>query len=244
MTASVSELSYYHGDALLVGRLVRPPPDEQVRPGILVAPEWWGMNDYAMRRAEQLADLGYVALVIDMYGDGKSTDDPEQAAEWARTTRTGALARERAVCAYQALEELPNVDSMHIGAVGFCFGGSVVLELARSGAPLQAAVAFHASFSTPAPARAGDMCAAVLALHGADDAFISSEERHLFEVEMRQAGVDWELVVYGRAVHSFSNPDAGKANMDNVSYHAVAARRAWTRCIDFLGEKLAGHAAS
>jgi len=234
-----SAIEYKLGGTSFHGYLAAPPRAGGKKPGVLVAPEWWGLNAYARSRAEQLARAGYVALAIDMYGDGRITSDPRTASEWAGTCRTGPLARERATRALQWLQEHPAVEPERIAGVGFCFGGSVMLELARSGASVRGVTSFHGSLATPLPAQKGVIRASVLVLHGADDPYVSSEELSTFQSEMREAGADWRLCQFGNAVHSFSNPAADAAKIPGLAYNEAAARRGWQTFENFLAETLA-----
>ncbi len=230
---------HYHdasGDLSFRGFLARPHQGDARRPGVLVVPEWWGLDAYAKHRAEQIARLGYVALAVDMYGDGITTRDAATAAALARDTRTGAVARERINCALRVLREQPEVDPNRIAAVGFCFGGSVALELARSGAEICGAACFHGSLATPAPARPETLKASILVMNGADDSFVSKNELQAFEDEMRAAGADWQLLSLGGAVHSFSNAAADAAGIPGLAFHARSERRAWRAFEDFLLE--------
>lgn len=230
-------IGYRHGDTLLEGYLAYDDSMTGKHPGVLVAHEWWGLNDYAKRRAEQLARLGYVAFALDMYGKGKVTTDPKVAGEWAGIFRNDRpLARARAQAGLEALKSLPQVDPARIAAVGYCFGGMVVLEMARGGADLRGVVSFHGGLSTPNPADSRNIKGKVLVLHGADDPFESPAEIAAFQEEMRKAGVDWQMVYYGGAVHAFSNPDAGKAGMKGVAYNEAADRRSWLAMRDFFDE--------
>ena len=234
-----SAIEYKLGGTSFHGYLAAPPRAAGKRPGVLVAPEWWGLNAYARSRAEQLAKAGYVALAIDMYGDGRITSDPKTASEWASTTRTGPLARDRVTRGMQWLQEHPAVVPDRIAGVGFCFGGSVMLELARSGAPVRGVASFHGSLATPLPAQKGVLTASVLVLHGADDPYVSNEELATFQSEMREAGADWRLCLFGNAVHSFSNPNADAANIPGLAYNEPAAKRGWQTFENFLAETLA-----
>jgi len=237
--AVVTEAIEYQLDGVTFhGHLARPAEDGARRPGVLVAPEWWGLNPYARRRAEQLAALGYVALAIDMYGEGKVTSDAATASAWAGTTRTGPLSRRRSARALQWLQSHPSVRSDRIAGVGFCFGGSVMLELARSGAEVRGVASFHGSLATPLPAERGVLRAAVLVLHGADDPYVTDEEVLTFRNEMRAAGADWRICLFGGAVHSFSNPDADVAGLPGLAYHAPSERRGWRTFLAFLEESL------
>lgn len=228
---------YRQGDTELVGFLAYDDAVTGRRPGVLVAPEWWGLNDYAKRRAEQLASLGYVAFAIDMYGKGKTTADPKEAGRLAGTFRSDRqLMRARATAGLDVLKGRPQADPARLAAIGYCFGGTVVLELARSGADLKGVVSFHGGLATPNPADAKNIKGKVLVLHGADDTFESPAEIAAFQEEMRQARVDWQMVFYGGAVHSFTNPDADKAGIKGVAYNEAADRRSWRAMQDFLAE--------
>lgn len=233
-----SSIDYWDGDQRLCGFLALPQTAGSNHPAVLVGPEWWGLDDYARRRAVQLAAIGYIAFAIDMYGDGKTTADAASAEAWARTTRTGELARRRASCALHWLQSHPAVARSRIGAIGFCFGGSVVLELARSGADVRAVACFHGSLATPMPAQAQTLKASILVLHGGDDGFSPDDELLAFQREMRGARADWQLFIFGNAVHSFSNPDADRAGIAGVAYDPLSDRRAWAAVERFLHESL------
>jgi dienelactone hydrolase len=230
-------IEYRHGDTLLEGFLYYDDASEGKRPGVLVVHEWWGLNDFAKRRAEQLARLGYVAFALDMYGKGKVTMDPKVAGEWAGIFRNDRLlGRARAAAGLEVLKSRPQVDPARIAAIGYCFGGSMVLEIARGGADLRGVVSFHGGLATPNPADARKIKGKVLVLHGADDPFESSAEIAAFQEEMRQAKVDWQMVYYGGAVHSFTNPESGKAGIMGVGYNEAADRRSWQAMRDFFEE--------
>ncbi|HEX5243451.1 MAG TPA: dienelactone hydrolase family protein, partial [Tepidisphaeraceae bacterium] len=177
------------------------------RPGIVVVPEWWGMTDYPKHRAQQLAELGYVAFAADMYGNGMTTDDPNQAGQWSGALRNGDRKelRARVMAALDQLKSNPRVDASKTAAIGYCFGGTTVLELARMGADVRGVVSFHGGLSTQSPAEAGKVKAKVLACHGADDKFESPEEVAAFQDELRKAKVDWQFNIYCNAVHAFTN---------------------------------------
>ncbi len=230
-------IEYRHGDVQLKGYLAYDDSFTGRRSGVLLVHEWWGLNDYAKRRAEQLAGLGYVAFAIDMYGNGKTTGDAKTAGEWAAVFRNDRpLARARALAGLEVLKKRPQVDPQRIAAIGYCFGGTMALELARSGADLRGVVSFHGGLSTPDPADARNIRGKVLVLHGADDTFESPAEIAAFQEEMRRAGVDWQMVYYGGAVHAFSNPEAGKAGIKGVAYNEAADRRSWLAMRDFFDE--------
>jgi dienelactone hydrolase len=230
-------IEYKHGDTLLEGFLAYDDTVTGKRPGVLVVHEWWGLNDYAKRRAEQLARLGYVAFCLDMYGKGKVTADPKVAGEWAGVFRNDRpLGRARAAAGLEVLKSRPQVDPARIAAIGYCFGGTVVLEMARSGADLKGVVSFHGGLATPTPADARNIKGKVLVLHGADDLFEQPSEIAAFQEEMRQARVDWQMVYYGSALHSFTNPESGKAGIKGVGYNEAADRRSWLAMRNFFDE--------
>jgi dienelactone hydrolase len=208
------------------------------RPGVLVVPEWWGLNDYPKMRAKMLAQLGYVAMAVDIYGDGKVTADPKQAGAWADALEAGDRAelRTRIAAALARLKSDPRVDPNKTAAIGYCFGGSTVLELARSGAEVNGVISFHGHYDTNNPAKPGQVKASILACHGADDPFTSPAQIQAFEDEMRKARADWQFNVYGGAKHSFTNPDAGKYHVAALAYNAEADHRSWQALEDFFRE--------
>jgi len=210
------------------------------RPGILVVHEWWGHNEYARQRARMLADLGYVALAVDMYGSGKKAEHPEDASKFAAEIRQNLpVAKKRFLAAMQLLKSNPLVDQTHIAAIGYCFGGGVVLQMARQGLDLDAVVSFHGSLATNSPAVPGAVTARILVCDGADDKLVTPEQIKMFFQEMRKAGVDYKFVSYPEAKHSFTNPDADayakKFNLP-VGYNKKADERSWQDMQDFLEE--------
>ena len=230
-------VAYKHGDVELEGFLAYNSSLEGKLPGVLVVHEWWGLNDYARMRAEQLAKLGYVAFALDMYGKGVNTIDPQEAGRLADRFRGKPLMAERARAGLEVLLKQEKVDKNRVAAIGFCFGGTTVLELAYSGADLKGVVSFHGNPTVPADA--SKIRAAVLVLHGADDFFVSDEDIKKFQDAMREGKVDWTMVCYGGAVHAFTNPDADKAGIKGVAYQEKAARRSWKHMQVFFDEILA-----
>lgn len=221
-------VEYKHGDTVLEGFLAYDDAVPGKRPGVLVVPEWWGLGQHAKNSAQKLAEMGYVAFAVDMYGKGKLTKDPQEAMRWAGPFRTDRqLMRDRVKAALDVLLANEHVDPAKIGAIGYCFGGTTVLELARSGADVKGVVSFHGGLSSPNPADAKNIKGRVLACHGADDPNVKPEEVAAFEKEMRDAKVDWQLNAYGNAVHSFTNPEAGNDNSKGVAYNEKAAKRSW-----------------
>jgi dienelactone hydrolase len=243
-------VEYKHGETTLVGYLAYDDAvatEKTPRPGVVVCPEWWGNDDYAHKRAEELAKAGYVAFSIDMYGKAegggaKTTKDPQQAGKWAGEVNGDAkVLRGRAMAGYNALAGQKMVDKTKMAAIGYCMGGTVALELARAGADLDAVVAFHASRIAAAdPAdnkKLKDNGTTVLICHGQDDTFVKSEEITKFHQQMKDAKVDYEFVSYAGAVHSFTNPGADAHGMDGVKYDEKADKRSWDRMLALFREK-------
>jgi dienelactone hydrolase len=210
------------------------------RPGVLVFPEGLGLNDHARSRAERLAEMGWVALACDLHGEGRvlGLDEHDEAMALigplrANLTRT----RARAVAGLDALKARAEVDPARIAAIGFCFGGTMALELARSGADVVGVVGFHSGLSTAAPEDAKQIRGKVLVCIGADDPGVPLEQRHTFETEMREGGIDWQMNVYGGVVHGFTNPRIGEMGRpDRARYDAQADARSWTEMRAFLDE--------
>jgi dienelactone hydrolase len=203
-------VAYRDGDAVLKGYLAVDDSFKAPRPGVLVVPEWWGLGPYAERRADQLAAMGYVALAADIYGNGTYTRDGQEAAKLSgRFKDDPKLLRSRVTAALEALKKQKGVDPSRIAAIGYCFGGTTVLELARSGAPIAGVVSFHGGLRTSEPARRGEILCKVLVCTGADDPHVPAEDVTSFEEEMRKSGADWQVVAYGGAVHGFTNPENG-----------------------------------
>ena len=213
------------------------------RPGVLVVHEWWGHNDYARKRARMLAELGYVALAVDMYGDGKTAEHPQDAGKFAAEVRQNMpVATQLFKAAMQVLKEHPMVDKAHIAAIGYCFGGGIVLQMARQGLDLDAVVSFHGSLATDTPALPGSVKARILVCDGADDKMVTPQQIQAFHLEMKGAGVEYKFASYPGAKHSFTNPDADKyAEKFNlpIAYNAEADKRSWQAMQDFLDESFA-----
>ena len=210
------------------------------RAGVLVFPEAFGLGEHAISRAERLAKAGYVALACDLHGNAEIIDDLEKAIGlikplMAEPSRT----RARSKGALDALLATGHADAGKVAAIGFCFGGTMALELARSGADIKAAVGFHSGLGTAAPAEKGAIKAKVLVCIGADDPMIDNEARKTFEGEMKALGCDWQLHVYGGTVHSFTNQAAAKRNMpDAIRYSPEADARSWAAMTELFGETL------
>ena len=201
------------------------------RPGVLVVHEWWGHNDYARKRAEMLAEMGYVALAVDMYGDGLQADHPEDAGKFASAVfQNMEGAKARFSKAMEILKANPSTDSSKIAAIGYCFGGGVVLHVARFGFPLKGVVSFHGSLDTATPAKPGDIKAAILVCHGAEDPFVSPESLEGFKKEMADAGANFTFKEYEGAKHSFTNPAADETGQKfelPLAYDEAADKASW-----------------
>jgi dienelactone hydrolase len=230
-------VEYKLGDVTMIGYAAWDDAIQGQRPGVLVVPEWYGLNDYARSRARQLAQLGYLALAVDMYGNGLVAKDSAEAGKLATALRSDRpLMRARARAALDTLRENPLCDPHRIAAIGYCFGGGVVLELARSGADIAGVASFHGNLDTPNPEDAKNIKAKVLVLHGADDPHVNATQVANFQQEMRDAKVDWQMIFYGGAVHSFTNPASGDDPSKGVAYNAAADRRSWQTMKDFFDE--------
>ena len=217
-------MGYYAYDDAIVGK----------RPGIVVVHEWWGLNDYAKRRARDLAALGYSALAIDMYGDGKHTEHPQDAqAFMAEAMKDPDAAASRFDAGLKLLEIQPYTDKSSLGAVGYCFGGKVVLDAARRGVKrLDAVVSFHGPLATQTPAKPGEVKAYVLVEHGADDSMVTQEQVAAFKAEMDAAKANYSFVSIPGAKHGFTNPDAdrlshGEHGGPDIGYNKAADESSW-----------------
>ena len=236
-------VTYTAGDLTLNGYLAYDDSITTKRPGILVVHEWWGHNEYARKRARMLAELGYTALAVDMYGDGKQADHPGDAGKFASEVRQNLPeAKQRFAAAMRILQDHPTVDPEKIAAIGYCFGGGMVLQMARLGLGLDAVVSFHGSLATDTPAIPGTVKARILICDGADDRLVPPGQIQSFHKEMRAAGVDYKFISYPEAKHSFTNPDADmyaeKFNIP-VGYNAEADRRSWNDMQKFFQETFA-----
>ncbi len=210
------------------------------RPGVLIVHEWWGLNDYARKRADMLAKEGYIALAVDMYGNGKTADHPKDAGTFATAVnKDPAAALARFEAAMTTLENQPWTDRKNIAAIGYCFGGGQVLNMARAGLPLKAVVSFHGSLGTDHPAKPGQIKAKIRVFTGAADPMAPADVVTAFEKEMQDAQADYKLVSYPGAMHSFTNPDADKFGKQfdmPLKYDASADHDSWTQTLAFFKE--------
>jgi dienelactone hydrolase len=220
-------ISYDVAGATYIGYLAIPDGDGK-RAGVLIGSEGSGLGPQVKHRAHQLAELGYVAFAADYIGNGEIlTDMPAMIAKLGKLRENPEHVRALAAAAFGILAARPEVDASRLAAIGYCFGGAFVFELARSGADLQATVGFHAGLKTRDPEDARNIKGKILACTGANDPVVGPEERAAFEQEMRNAKVDWRHEIYGNAVHGFANPDADKLGSPAVSYHEPSHRRSW-----------------
>ena len=229
----------YSADGLnLKGYLAYDDAQTSKRPGVLVVHEWWGQNEYIRKRARMLAELGYVALALDMYGEGKQATHPEDASKFSSAVMKNLdVAEQRFDAGLKLLKQQPQTDQQHIAAIGYCFGGGVVLAMARRGVDLDGVASFHGSLGAGAPAAPGKVKAKILVLNGADDPFVKPEQIAAFKEEMTAAGADFEFVNYPGAKHSFTNPAAtenGKKFQLPLEYNAQADKESWQKLQSFF----------
>jgi dienelactone hydrolase len=230
-------IEYKQGETILEGYLAWDDAKSVRRPGVLIVHEWTGINDHMKQRAEMLAKLGYVAFAADIYGKGVRPSAQPDAAKTAGIYKNDrALMRARARAGLEELKKQRFVDPQRLAAIGYCFGGTTVLELARDGADIRGVISFHGGLSTPTPQDARNIKGKVLVLHGADDPFVKAEEVAAFQEEMRKGGVDWLFVSYGNAVHSFTNKAAGSDNTKGAAYNEKADKRSWEALKIFFAE--------
>jgi len=213
---------------------------EGARPAVLVIPEWWGLNEYAKRRARDLAKLGYIAMAVDMYGEGKTADNPKDAGEYsAPFYQDPAMAKARFDAARAKLMTMPEADSSNVAAIGYCFGGGMVLNVLRLGEPLKAAVSFHGNLMGAAPT--GPITTDLLICHGKDDQFVKPSEVEAFKKQMDSLNVNYQFIAYDSATHAFTNPEAtamGKKFDLPIAYNAKADSASWEAMKELFAKDL------
>ena len=230
-------IEYTQDGVTLEGWHVFDSSKSERRPGVLVVHQWKGLGDYEKKRARMLAELGYNVFAVDIYGKGvRPTTMQEAGAQAGKYKNNRPLLRERVLAGLNVLKAELHTDPSRIAAIGYCFGGTTVLELARSGSEVKGVVSFHGGLSSPTPDDAKNIKAHVLALHGADDPYVEPAEVKAFQDEMRAAKVDWQLVSYGNAVHSFTDLGAGTDNSKGAAYNKEADLRSWEAMKTFFGE--------
>ena len=229
-------VEYKDGDTTLEGVIVFDDAVKTKRPGVLIVHQWMGLSGYEKKRAEMFAQLGYVAFCADIYGKGvRPTTVPEAGAQAGKYKGDRALLRSRVNAGLAAIKGSELVDTKRVAAIGYCFGGTTVIELARSGAELSGVVSFHGGLDSPKPEDGKNIKCKVLACHGADDPFVPAKDLAAFQDEMKSSGADWQLIQYGGAVHSFTDWGATGA-MKGAQYNEKADKRSWENMKQFLGE--------
>lgn len=232
-------VEYKKGKDSFEGVLVYPDNAKGKVPGILMIHNWMGVSDETKKQATRMAELGYAVFAVDIYGKGVRPKNAEEAGKLAGTYRGDRpLFRERLQLGLEVLRGQKEVDSGKLLAVGYCFGGTGAIELARAGADVRGVVSFHGGLDSPTPADGKNIKAKVLALHGADDPYVKAEDLAAFEQEMRDNKVDWQLYKYGNAVHSFTEMSAGDDNSKGAAYNAAADARSFEAFKDFAKESL------
>lgn len=232
------EVEYQGGGVTMKGYLAYDDAVKGKRPGVLVVHEWWGHNEHARNSARKLAELGYTALAVDMYGDGKTAEHPKDAGAFAGEVKKNMdVASARFEAAKKLLSEHKTTDGSRIAAIGYCFGGGIVLEMARRGMDLDAVVSFHGSLGTQSPAQPGKVKAKMLVCNGEADPFVKPEQITAFKQEMKNANVDFEFKSYPDAKHAFTNPAAtenGKKFELPLAYNEAADKQSWEDMKAFL----------
>ena len=218
------------------GYLAKPADLTDEVPGILVVHEWWGLNDFAKQQTRRLAELGYVAFAADMYGEGRTTTDPQQAGQWAsQVLNDRSIARKRAEEALDVLEDVDEVDDDKLGVIGYCFGGTVAVELGYEEDDVEVVVSFHGN-PMPARERDDDVEARFLILHGTADTLVPEERLTAFSNALDAKGVQYRIIRYDGAKHSFTNPAADALGMEGVGFDEYAARRSWSHMRETFDE--------
>lgn len=232
-----ANVEYKSRDKIMEGYIAYDDAAGKKRPAVIIVHEWNGLGDYVKNRAEQIAQLGYVAFAADIYGKGVRAKTMEESGKLAGIYRSDRkLMRERINAALAEIKKNKLTDAKNIAAMGYCFGGGVVLELARSGADIKGAISFHGNLDSLSISDAKNIKAKVFAFHGADDPFVTPDIVAAFEKEMKSADIDWQLVIYGGAVHGFTNPANGNNPKKGLAYNKKADKRSWEAMKIFLKE--------
>lgn len=230
-------VTYQDGDVVLEGQFAWDDSLQGKRPGVLVVHEWWGLNDYAKWRAEELAKMGYVAFALDMYGKGRVTTHPDQAGKWAGAIQKNVQQwQTRAQAGLTVLKNHQLADPNRLAAIGYCFGGATVMALAYRGADVKGVVSFHGSLPIPTKEQATQTRAKILVAHGNADPFLQRSHITTFQKKMDEYNLDWHMVVYAGARHSFTNPEADTFGMDGIRYNRNADHRSWQHMKRFFEE--------
>ena len=228
-------VDYKQGDTELQGLIAWDDQSTGKRPGIIVVHEWWGHNEHARTQARRLAEAGYVGFALDMYGKGKVATHPDDAMKFmGEATKDPAVVKARFDAAVAQLKADPHVDPARIGAIGYCFGGGIVLNMAAAGEDLKAVGSFHGALSALGPVAPGAIKGKVLVMTGGADPFVPPDQVEAFKKKMTDAGARYEVVVIPGAMHGFTNPDAGKFGMPQLAYSAEADKASWTDLLAML----------
>jgi dienelactone hydrolase len=233
-------VTYKAGNVILKGYLAFDDNIKGKRPGVIIVHEWWGQNEYVRKRARMLAEMGYTAFALDMYGNGKHANHPDDAGKFAaEVMKNSAVGEGRFMAALELLKKQKTVDPERIAAIGYCFAGGVVLHMARLGVDLKGVASFHGSLAAEKPAEPGVIKAKILVLNGDADKFTTPEQIESFKKEMENAGADYQFISYPNAMHSFTNPEADmyvkKFNMP-VGYNTEADKKSWVELGKFLAD--------
>lgn len=231
-------IEYRDGDILLEGYLAAGTPSSTNKPAVIVVHDWSGKNDFACSKADKIAELGYIGFALDMYGKGKTGNTKEEkSALMQPLMQDRSQLQKRIIAAYNTVKKIPGVDQHKIAAIGFCFGGLCVLDLARSGADVTGVVSFHGLLGAPENLSPSKIKSKVLALHGYDDPMVTPDQVITFGDEMTAAKADWQLYMYGNTMHAFTNPQANDPGFGTV-YNQTADSRSWQAMVDFFKEIL------
>ena len=237
-----SEIDYTSGKDVMKGYMAYPSDTTKKYPAVIVVHEWWGHNEYARERADMLAQQGYVAFALDMYGEGKQADHPKDAMKFSQAVfKNIKQAKSRFTAALETLKAQPHVDKDRIGAIGYCFGGGIVLSMARMGVDLNAVASFHGSLKSPLKAKKGSFSGSAYVFNGAADPMVSAEDIAGIKSEFKKAGIPLEFKNYDGAQHAFTNPGAtelGKKFGLPLSYNEAADKDSWNSLLKFFKEKL------
>jgi dienelactone hydrolase len=231
------EVAYQAGDVQLNGYLAYDAAQSGERPGVLVVHEWWGHNDYARQRARMLAEMGYTALAVDMYGDGKLAEHPEDAQKFMMEVigqMDVGVARFRAARA--VLEQHATTDPSRTAAIGYCFGGATVMQMAYAGADLDGVVSFHGPLPPANEEQQKKINTSILVAHGEADSFVPADRLAAFKEGLEKSGADWQMVTYGGARHAFTDPAADRRGNENLKYDEKADQRSWALMQSFFEE--------
>lgn len=233
-----TDVDYQQGDTALQGFHAYDDATDGKRPGILIVHQWTGLTAYEEHRARMLAELGYNVFALDIYGKGIRPQPPASGQEAGKYKGNRALFRARLLAGLDVLKKHERTDPERLAAIGYCFGGTGVLELARSGADIDGVVSFHGGLAAAKDmaAEKGGLKASVLVCHGAVDPYVPAEEVAAFQAEMQSAGADWQLITYSDAVHAFTQPMAGDDPSKGAAYQKTADERSWRHMQDFFEE--------